>query len=226
MTRPEEIDALAREASDCRRCDLAATRRNVVFGEGDPESPLMLVGEGPGETEDATGRPFVGRAGRLLDEALHENRMTRRHVYITNIVKCRPTTVESGRVKNRPPRAPEVEACKPWLLRQIEIIRPLVIVCIGGPSANLLIHAGFRMTAERGRWFPSPYCRAITACLHPAYVLRQHGAAYDDALSLLIADLGAARMKVIELKKEGAAPPAPPREEPSPEPPPNLTLFD
>lgn len=218
MSRIELIATVSAEAADCPRCDLAQTRTHVVFGEGNPESPMMLIGEGPGENEDATGRPFVGRAGALLDQALHANQIARKHVYITNIVKCRPTLVEGGRVKNRPPRVPEVEACKPWLLRQIEIIQPLVIVCIGGPSASLLIHAGFRMTAERGKWFESPYCRAITAVLHPAYVLRQEGAAYEHAYGLLVQDLGAARRKVIELKRAGAPPPADTELDPDPEP--------
>jgi DNA polymerase len=145
-------------------------------------------------------------------------------------VKCRPTLVEYGRVKNRPPRVNEVEACKPWLLRQIEIIRPLVIVCIGGPAASLLIHAGFRMTSERGRWFESPYAPAITAVLHPAYILRQDGAAYEHPYSLLVQDLGAARRKVIELKRTGVT--GGPRPAPEPEPerepdePPQPGLFE
>lgn len=200
MNRMEQIAEVAREAADCPRCDLAQTRTHVVFGEGDPTSPLMLVGEGPGETEDAWGRPFVGPAGILLDKALHANRISRKYVYITNIVKCRPTIIERNRVKNRPPRVQEVEACKPWLLRQIEIIRPLVILCVGGPAANLLIHTDFRITAERGHWFESPYASAITATLHPAYVLRLDGEARDRAFDCLVQDIGAARDRVRELK--------------------------
>jgi DNA polymerase len=207
LTKLDLIESVAVEAADCPRCDLAETRRSVVFGEGSPESPLMLIGEGPGEQEDKTGRPFVGPAGILLDKALHANQITRRYVYIANIVKCRPTLVEGGRVKNRPPRAPEVEACKPWLMRQIEIIQPLVIVCVGGPSANLLIHSGFRIAAERGKWFESPYCRAIVATFHPAYILRQEGAAYDHAYGLLVSDIAAARARIMELKKQPAPPP-------------------
>ncbi|HEY3266835.1 MAG TPA: uracil-DNA glycosylase [Armatimonadota bacterium] len=210
MSNLEIIQSLAAEAADCPRCDLAETRRNVVFGDGSADTPMMLIGEGPGENEDATGRPFVGRAGTLLDKALHANGIARKHVYITNIIKCRATLIEGGRMKNRPPRMQEVEACKPWLMRQIEIIQPLVIVCVGGPAASLMIHKPFQMTSERGQWFDSPYCRAITAVLHPAYVLRQEGAAYDQAYDLLVQDIGAARRKVIELKKMPPPPPAPP----------------
>lgn len=235
MTRDEELAAVAAEALTCRRCELAETRRNVVFGVGPAATPLMLVGEGPGETEDATGLPFVGRAGALLDKALHANGMLRKHVYITNIVKCRASLVENGRVQNRPPRVSEVDACRDWLLRQIAIVRPLVIVCIGGPSAGLLIRKGFQISRERGVFFPSPFCHAIVAVLHPAYILRQDGPAFDASYDLLVRDIGAARQKVIELKRAIAAgtldetPPGPepvPAAEPEPAAPPEPSLFD
>lgn len=191
------------EASVCTRCDLQATRNKVVFGEGNPDAPLVFVGEGPGQNEDATGRPFVGRAGVLLDECLRENGMTRRHVYICNVIKCRACLVEGGRVRNRAPRADEIDACKPWLDQQLAIIKPLVIVCLGGPAASTLIHPGFRMMAERGQWFTtSPYCRYITAALHPAFILRQEGEYYESSRRQLVEDIGAARRKVIEAKKE------------------------
>lgn len=210
MSRLELITSVAGEAAVCTRCDLAETRLNVAFGEGNPESPLMLIGEGPGEQEDKTGRPFVGPAGILLDKALAANQIHRKYIYIANIVKCRPTLIENGRVKNRPPHAGEVEACKPWLMRQIEIVQPLVILCVGGPAAKTLIHAAFRITEERGRWFSSPYSRAIMATLHPAYILRRQGAAYDHAYELLVSDIGAARRKVMELKTQPEPPPSPP----------------
>ncbi|HEY3414677.1 MAG TPA: uracil-DNA glycosylase [Armatimonadota bacterium] len=216
MTRIELLQPIAEEASRCTRCGLAESRKNVVFGDGNPDTPMLLIGEGPGEQEDATGTPFVGRAGVLLDKALRENGITRKHIYICNIIKCRATLLEDGRVSNRPPRQEEVDACNPWLAQQIEIINPLVIVCVGRPAAELMIHKGFAITSERGKWFDSPYCRSITAVLHPAYILRQHGPAFDSSYGLLVGDLGAARRKVIELKKQPAAP------APSPTP---LSLF-
>src|SRR5262245_32606441 len=130
------------------RCGLADSRTNVVFGEGNPATPLVFVGEGPGETEDATGRPFVGRAGKLLDEVLAENRMRREHVYICNIVKCRAADRVDGRWNNRPPAPEEAAACRPWLEAQLRIIRPLVIVCLGSPAANAIIHKNFRIMQE------------------------------------------------------------------------------
>jgi uracil-DNA glycosylase len=196
----ERIEELKQEASACIRCNLALNRRNVVFGEGNPNTPLVFVGEGPGETEDATGRPFVGRAGALLDEVLRENSMTRKHVYICNVVKCRPVAIEGGKARNRTPNTEEVEACKPWLVAQLDTIRPLVIVCLGASAANVIIHKNFRMTQERGQWFESPYAPFATAAFHPAYVLRLHGDGYKAARQALVDDIGAARRKVIEAK--------------------------
>ncbi len=195
------IEALAVQASACANCELAAIRTQVVFGEGNPDAPLMIVGEGPGDREDLTGRPFVGRAGALLDECLAENRITRKHVYIANVVKCRACIVDGVRKKNRPPTPAEVIACNPWLTQQLEIIKPLVVLCLGSPSANALIHKNFKITQERGLFFDVPFAQHAIAALHPAYILRQHGQAFKDARDTLIADIDAARRKVIEAKK-------------------------
>lgn len=197
------LQRLAEPALVCTKCDLSATRSKVVFGEGNPSTPLVFVGEGPGQNEDATGRPFVGRAGVLLDECLRESGITRKHIYICNVVKCRACLIEAGRVKNRPPRIDEIEACFPWLHQQLNIIKPLVIVCLGAPAANTLIHKNFRMMQERGQWFTtSPYARYIMAALHPAFILRQEGDAYISSRQSLVDDIEAARRKVIEAKKE------------------------
>jgi len=207
---PEEKERLLAEVRDpalqCTKCKLAATRTQVVFGEGNAAAPLVFIGEGPGETEDATGRPFVGRAGKLLDEALRENGMLREHVYIANIVKCRPVVFEGGRARNRAPESDEIEACNGWLRAQLNIIRPPVIVCLGGPSANVLIHKNFKITQERGRWFEnSPFAPWVLATLHPAYVLRMHGDGYEAARRSLVSDIAAAREKVIEIRRAAKA---------------------
>lgn len=196
------LAALASEASACVRCELASSRTLVVFGEGNPESPLMIVGEGPGEREDLTGRPFVGRAGALLDECLAENRITRKHVYIANVVKCRACTSENGRKRNRPPTAAEANACRPWLTSQIEIIAPRVVLCLGSPSANALIHTNFKIMQERGKFFEVAFADYAIAALHPAYVLRQSGQAFRDLRATLVADIAAARLKVIEVRRQ------------------------
>jgi DNA polymerase len=197
-----ETEELRLSALSCERCELSETRTNVVFGEGNPDTPLVIIGEGPGEHEDATGRPFVGRAGALLDQALRENGLTRKHVYITNIIKCRACITESGRTRNRPPRISEVNACLPWLEKQLALIQPLVILCLGAPAANAIIHRDFKMTQERGNWFETRYARHAIAALHPAYILRQDGEMYEQARGSLVADIGSARRKVIESKNE------------------------
>jgi uracil-DNA glycosylase family 4 len=198
-----QILQMAQEASDCPACDLSQSRTKVVFGDGNADSPLMLIGEGPGANEDATGLPFVGRAGTLLDECLREAGMLRKHVYIANVVKCRATQVEEGRIKNRPPRADEVGVCVPlWLEKQIAVIQPAVILCLGAPSANAIIHRNFKMTQERGQWFESKYVRYAMAALHPAYILRQEGDTYQTSRQFLIDDLIAARDKAKQAKDE------------------------
>jgi uracil-DNA glycosylase family 4 len=207
---PEErvarMAAVREEALVCTRCPLAETRTHVVFGEGNVNTPLVLVGEGPGETEDATGRPFVGRAGKLLDEVLRENGMTRQHIYICNVLKCRAAVMENGRLKNRPPRVEESAACRNWLDTQLRLIQPQVILCLGSPAANALIHPNFAITRERGQWFTNtPHAPWIMAALHPAFILRQHGEGYDTARASLVRDLGAARLKVVELRKAAKA---------------------
>ncbi|MCC6444464.1 MAG: uracil-DNA glycosylase [Armatimonadetes bacterium] len=199
----ERLGLVRQEALICPHCPLAQTRTHVVFGDGNPNTPLVLVGEGPGENEDETGVPFVGRAGVLLEQALKENGITRKHIYITNVVKCRAYTIENGRAKNRPPHISEVEACRPWLEQQLQIIQPLVILCIGAPSANALIHKNFKMTRERGQWFENTACAPwAMATLHPAYILRQEGEAYEQARRCLIKDIDSARRKVIEARKQ------------------------
>jgi DNA polymerase len=204
--REARMAAVQAEALVCTRCELSQTRTHVVFGEGRVNSPLVLVGEGPGETEDATGRPFVGRAGKLLDEVLAENGMTRQHVYICNVLKCRAALAENGRLKNRPPRVEEAAACRGWLDTQLRVIQPTVILCLGSPAANALIHPNFAITRERGQWFhQSPSAPWMMAALHPAYILRQHGTEFDAARASLARDVGAARLKIVELRKAARA---------------------
>jgi uracil-DNA glycosylase len=204
--RAARMATLRDEALVCTRCELCRTRTHVVFGEGNINTPLVLVGEGPGETEDATGRPFVGRAGKLLDAVLAENGMERKHVYICNVLKCRAALRENGRLQNRPPRVEEAAACRDWLDAQLAVIRPVVLLCLGSPAANALIHPNFAITRERGRWFTdSPFAPWMMAAFHPAYILRQHGEGYDSARASLVRDIGAARLKVVELRKAARA---------------------
>lgn len=187
-----ELNLVREQALQCRACGLAERRNNVVFGEGNAESPLVLVGEGPGDNEDKTGRPFVGRAGQLLDRALADNGLNRDHVYICNTVKCRACNWSGNRATNRPPTDEEVETCRQWLLPQLAAINPQVILCVGAPSARNLIKRDFKITAERGRYFQSVYARCAMATLHPAYILRQQSVRSDGGYSLLVADIARA----------------------------------
>lgn len=193
MSQLSALDELAARASQCVACGLAERRRHVVFGEGNPNSPLVLVGEGPGDQEDATGRPFVGRAGKLLDQALLDNGLDRSDVYICNTVKCRACDWRDGKPYNRPPAETEVAACKPWLEQQLRMISPKVILCIGSPAANNLIRKGFLITKERGKEFTCEYAEVAIATLHPAYILRQQGKV-TDGYSLLVDDIALAWM--------------------------------
>jgi uracil-DNA glycosylase len=173
--REERLAELARQVAVCTKCDLALNRTNTVFGTGDPYSPLMLIGEGPGENEDATGLPFVGRAGKLLDDILAAVNLTRQQVYITNIVKCRAAVEEGGRLKNRQPRTSEIRACNPYLQGQIEAIKPKIILCLGGPAAKTVIDKDFKITKDRGEWYDLEGGIKAMATFHPAYILRQRG---------------------------------------------------
>lgn len=193
------LDELRSQALVCTSCDLAERRNNVVFGEGNPRSPLVLVGEGPGDQEDKTGRPFVGRAGQLLDKALIEAGLSRDDVYICNTVKCRAADWSTGKPQNRPPTEQETLACRQWLIPQLGMIAPKVILCVGAPSAKNLIKKNFAITKERGQYFPCEFARTAIATLHPSYILRQQRPNDDGGFSLLVQDIQKAWMAAQKL---------------------------
>lgn len=192
----EEVRA---QAIACTACEIAKRRTNVVFGEGDPRSPLVLVGEGPGDEEDKTGRPFVGRAGKMLDQALADNGLSRSQVYICNTLKCRACDWNEGRARNRPPAPEEIQNCRQWLVPQLAALAPRVILCIGAPSAKNLIKSDFKITQERGKYFSCEFAKVAIATLHPAYVLRQQSATNDGGYSLIVQDVGRAWQCAVRL---------------------------
>ncbi len=194
MSEAPTLDQIREQASQCSACGLAVRRTHVVFGEGNPNAPLVLVGEGPGENEDKTGRPFVGLAGQVLDRALLDNGLNRDDVYICNIVKCRACDWKGKTAYNRPPTPQETESCAKWLHAQLGAIRPKVLLCIGSPSANKLIRKGFQITKERGQIFSCEFAPVAIATLHPAYILRQRGQRSDGGYSLLVEDIALAWM--------------------------------
>ncbi len=208
------LEELRQAASGCLACDLANRRTHVVFGEGDPASPLVLVGEGPGEQEDKQGRPFVGRSGQLLDKALAEAGISRERVYITNTVKCRAADWSTGRPQNRPPTEAETTACRQWLVPQLGLIAPKVVLCIGAPSAKNLIKKNFAITKERGQYFPCEFAKTAIATLHPSYILRQQSAGGGDGgFSLLVQDIKKA-WDAAQALKEGRKPEGTPAQTP------------
>lgn len=196
--RERRLEDLARQVSVCTKCDLAKTRTNTVFASGDPHSPLMLVGEGPGENEDATGLPFVGRAGKLLDDILKAVDLSRDQVYLTNTVKCRAAVEEGGRMRNRQPKTTEIRACNPYLQGQMEAVKPEIILCLGGPAAKTLIDKDFRITKDRGKWYDLDNGARAMATFHPAYVLRQRGEDLDNTKRLVWKDIQAVHAEYLK----------------------------
>jgi uracil-DNA glycosylase len=207
--RRERLLAAGAKAADlCRKCAIGSQRRNNVYGEGDPSARLMLIGEGPGETEDLMGRPFIGRAGQLLDKMIGAIGLAREEVYICNTVKCRPTLPGTRGPRNRAPEPDEMANCRPFLDEQIDIIRPHVILALGAPAAKSFLGRDFQITKMRGRWYEGPHGIALMATFHPAYVLRQTGGELEGVKRMVWADLKAVRAKLDEppANLAGAAP--------------------
>lgn len=174
------------EVRRCTKCRLCETRTQTVFGEGDADAKIFFIGEGPGETEDQTGRPFVGRAGELLNKMIGAMGLSREQVYIANIVKCRPPN-------NRVPAPDEVATCTPYLTRQLEIIRPRAVVTLGLPASQYMLQTKLSMGRLRGQWHSWRGIKLMPT-YHPAYVLRNptvetRAAVWSD-LKQVLAELG------------------------------------
>lgn len=202
--RQDLLSAASSAAGACRKCEIGYQRRNNVYGEGDPCAQLMVVGEGPGETEDELGRPFVGRAGQLLDRMLAAISLPREDVYICNTVKCRPTLHGPNGLRNRAPESAEMENCRPFLDEQIAIVAPKVILALGAPAAKSFLGRDFQITKMRGRWYVGPRETPLMVTFHPAYILRQTGGEIEAVKRLVWADLKAVRDKLNEAQ---SAPP-------------------
>jgi len=183
--RAAALEAVRDDIGDCTRCPLAyAGRKQIVFADGSPTARLMFVGEGPGADEDAQGLPFVGRAGQLLNNMINAMGLQRQDVYIANIVKCRPPS-------NRVPEPVEANTCSQFLLRQIDIVRPQVVVALGSTAATYLLGVKQSLSALRGRWHT---CRGakLAVTYHPAFLLRdprQKAEAWKD-LQMVMAEMG------------------------------------
>lgn len=167
----ESLEQLRAVAEPCTKCRLAGTRTQVVFGVGNPDADLMFIGEAPGRDEDLQGEPFVGRAGQLLTDIIKAMKMSRGDVYIANVIKCRPP-------ENRNPEPDELDACRPYIRRQIELIKPRVIVTLGKFALQSMTGKAFSISAVRGQWLEYEGIKVMPT-YHPAYLLRTPAAKKD-----------------------------------------------
>jgi uracil-DNA glycosylase len=171
---PEQLTlpSLKAAAADCKACDLWKKGTQTVFGEGRRRATVLFVGEQPGNEEDLTGKPFVGPAGRLLDEALAEAGIDRRQTYVTNVVKHFKWEPRGKRRIHKKPNAQEINACRPWLEAEIALIKPRVLVALGATAAQALLGAQFRVTKQRGKFLDSTLAPYVMATVHPSSILR------------------------------------------------------
>ncbi|WP_394842801.1 UdgX family uracil-DNA binding protein [Pendulispora brunnea] len=172
MSAVKSLPRLREEAKSCQRCDLWRTGTQTVFGEGPSRAEILFIGEQPGDVEDIQGRPFVGPAGRLLDQALAEAGIDRRRVYMTNVVKHFKWTPRGKRRLHSKPNQGEITACRFWLDAELAAVKPRIIVCLGATAAQALLGKSFRVTQHRGEPVPSPLAPVVLATVHPSSLLR------------------------------------------------------
>jgi DNA polymerase len=167
-----KLPTLKAAAADCKACDLWKLGTQTVFGEGSRRARVMFIGEQPGNEEDLTGKPFVGPAGRLLDEALEEAEIDRPQIYVTNVVKHFKWEPRGKRRIHKKPNAQEIAACRPWLQAEIALVKPNVIVALGATAAQALLGPNFRVTKQRGEFIESTLAPYVMATVHPSSILR------------------------------------------------------
>jgi uracil-DNA glycosylase family protein len=191
VPEPFTLPKLREAAAGCTACDLYKTATRTVFGEGKSSAEVMFVGEQPGDQEDLAGKPFVGPAGRLLDEALVDAGIDRTKVYVTNVVKHFKWQARGKRRIHQKPNWSEIAACRPWLDAELAVVEPRVLVCLGATAAQALLGRQFRVTKERGRPVDSDLAEHVIATVHPSSILRdpetreQEYAAFVDDLRVV-----------------------------------------
>jgi DNA polymerase len=199
-----DIEGLRKAAADCKGCELWQPATQVVFSAGNPRAPLALVGEQPGDVEDREGIPFVGPAGRLLQDALEEAGVTREDVYVTNAVKHFRFTERGKRRIHATPQVSHIKACLPWLEAELTLVDPALIICLGATAARALLGSTFRVTKQRGQVLElaTPVgIRPVLATVHPSAVLRTTAEERSEAFAGLVADLRTAREAAISDKR-------------------------
>ena len=187
--KKNDLDALRAQARDCRACTLWRHATQTVFGEGNARAPIMLVGEQPGDIEDQKGRPFVGPAGAVLDKALADAALARESVYVTNAVRHFKWEPRGKRRLHKTPAQQEIEACRQWLERELELIKPSLIVAMGTTAARAVLGRAVTLTRMRGRIMPRDNAPAVLLTVHPSYILRVPPQSRDQAYEDLVHDL-------------------------------------
>jgi uracil-DNA glycosylase family protein len=190
------LPKLREAAAGCKACPLWKTGTQTVFGEGLKRARLMLIGEQPGDREDIEGHPFVGPAGRILDRALEEAGIERGDAYVTNVVKHFKWKPKGKRRIHQAPRAEEIKACAPWLEAELDVVDPEVMVCLGATAVRAVIGPKAKVMKDHGEFLESRLGRTAMPTLHPSAVLRADPEDRDDAMALLVGDLGRARVRL------------------------------
>jgi DNA polymerase len=189
-SKPRSLTELREAAAGCRACDLYENATQTVFGEGTPHARMMLVGEQPGDREDIEGKPFVGPAGRILDEGLEAAGIDRSRVYLTNAVKHFRFTRRGKRRLHEKPNATQIRACKPWLEAELAVVKPHIVVLLGATAAQAVMGPAFRVSKQRGEVMPSPLGTPVLATVHPSSILRATDeASRKAAMASFVADL-------------------------------------
>jgi DNA polymerase len=194
------LDRLREAAPGCRGCDLYQHATQVVFGEGPSDAKVVMVGEQPGDEEDVKGHPFVGPAGRLLSKAMHESGLDREKIYVTNAVKHFKFIERGKRRIHAKPTGIEISACRPWLEAELAAIEPALLVCLGATAAQSLMGRDFRVTTDRGKFFPHRWAKEIVATIHPSAILRAQDRT-EIEYELFVKDLRLIAAKVAELSR-------------------------
>ena len=207
----DSLPILREIALKCVRCDLSQTRKQVVFGDGPMveggQVGIMLMGEAPGEDEDAQGKPFVGRSGKLLNAILQEAGMSRGDIWVTNTNKCRPVLIEGTIYKNRAPTVGEQKACEIWWHNELALLQPKIILCLGATAAKkILENKNFMITKDRGRFFPGPNNTEVLVSFHPSYILRQREPQLTEVRQTVVEDFQLVKERLTALRSGQAAP--------------------
>ena len=187
------LKSLREAAAGCTACPLHENATQTVFGEGLKRARLMLIGEQPGDREDIEGHPFVGPAGRILDEALDKAGIERADAYVTNVVKHFKWTPKGKRRIHQAPRAEEIKACAPWLAAELDVVDPELMVCLGATAVRAVIGSKARVMKDHGKLWESKLGRTAMPTLHPSAILRADPDDRNDAMAMLVGDLGVAR---------------------------------